>query len=216
MPMSMEATCSSCHELGFDPANPDRQLPHGKPREAILALQEYFARKYSDPAAAPVARERRRLPGRETEDTTCNAGALTCARQAAANEIEAQFTRRGCANCHEVTDSHDADIYQRYEVLPVRLSAEFFPSARFDHSPHRIQKDKSGDAACLTCHGADKSEVSTDLMLPVQAQCMECHRTHPARGQVAGQCATCHTYHPHTLSRDLLSGVAPSDVVGRP
>jgi hypothetical protein len=206
-PMTMEGTCASCHELGFDPANPERQLPHGKPREAILALQEYFARKYSDPAAAPIERERRRLPGRETQETVCNAGSLACARQSAAAEIEAQFTVRGCITCHEVGDSRDQDVYQRYQVLPVRLSAHFFPAARFDHGAHQIQKDKVGDAACLTCHSASNSEVSTDLMLPTQQHCMECHRTHPARDQVAGQCATCHTYHPHALAgRAMLSG----------
>lgn len=200
-PLTMQSTCASCHELTFDPAAPERQLPHGKPREAILTLQEYFARKYSDPVAAPKARERRRLPGHEMEETTCSGSALECARQMATAEITLQFTKRGCVSCHAVQDTHDgatqsSDIYERFKVLPVRLSGDFFPSARFNHRAHSIQKDQSGDAACLSCHTANKSEQSSDLLLPNSGQCMECHRSHPTGEQIVSSCVGCHGYHP--------------------
>ncbi|HYM34772.1 MAG TPA: cytochrome c3 family protein, partial [Steroidobacteraceae bacterium] len=207
LPITMQETCSSCHELSFDPAAPERQLPHGKPREAILVLQEYYARRYSDPAAAPVVRERRRLPGRSDEVTVCTAGPLPCARQAAANEIEGQFTRRGCVTCHEVNDTQNADIYERYQVRPVKLSTDFFPAARFDHAPHRIQKDRTGDAACLACHKANESAESSDLLLPDEPKCLECHRTHPGTSlgaeQIVSPCIACHEYHPRTSAAQL-------------
>ena len=68
----MENRCAACHELTFDPGAPDRQLPHGKPREVVLTLQDYFTRKFSDPNAGRSTRERRRLPGHE-EEQTCTA-----------------------------------------------------------------------------------------------------------------------------------------------
>jgi hypothetical protein len=199
-PITMQGSCASCHELAFDALNPERQLPHGKPREAILALQEYFARRYGDPAAAPVVRERRRLPGRVRESTECTGSALTCARQAADAEIAAQFTQSGCVTCHEVTDTQAADIYERYQVLPVRLSNDFFSGARFDHIAHRVQKEHTGDAACLTCHKANVSEHSADVLLPNEAHCFDCHRSKPSREQIASPCAACHTYHPHNAA----------------
>jgi hypothetical protein len=195
-PITMQGACASCHELAFDPANPERQLPHGKPREVVLALQEYFARRYADPAAAPVVRERRRLPGRTRDTVECTGNALMCARQAAENEIAAQFTQSGCVTCHEVTDTESNDIYERYRVLPVRLSADFFPASRFDHTAHRIQKTQTGDAACMTCHKVNESMQSADLLLPNEKHCMDCHRSDPARHQIASSCSSCHTYHP--------------------
>lgn len=213
-PITMQASCVGCHELSFDPLAPERQLPHGKPREVILALQEYYARRHFDPAAAPVVRERRRLPGRVAEETTCTAGPLPCARQHAAAEIEAQFTRRGCVTCHEVSDTKDADIYERYRVLPVRLSADFFPAARFSHFAHRIQQGRTGDDACLTCHAATGSEESTDLLLPDMPQCLECHRTQPAARQIKSPCVVCHEYHPRSDSHGSMAREADWPVTG--
>ena len=43
-------------------AGPDRQLPHGKPREVVLTLQDYFTRKFSDPDAGKVRLSRRTIP----------------------------------------------------------------------------------------------------------------------------------------------------------
>lgn len=195
-PMTMQTTCASCHELNFDPSAPERQLPHAKPREAILVLQEYFARKYTDPDAAPTTRERRRLPGREAESVACTGSALTCARQRAAEEIEMQFTGRGCVTCHAVTDTKSADTYDRFQVLPVRLSQDFFAGTNFNHAAHSIQGNLTGDAACKSCHAVSKSEISSDLAMPNQSNCMECHRSNPNGEQIVSHCVDCHGYHP--------------------
>jgi predicted CXXCH cytochrome family protein len=195
-PVTMREACSSCHELTFDPSEPRRQLPHGKPRDVILVLQEYFARRYFDPAAAPPVRMKRRVPGHSDEVLTCTAGALQCARQFAATEIEAQFGERGCVSCHEVVDTRAADILDRFEVRPVKLSDSYFPSALFDHSVHRIQKDLTGDAACLSCHQVKQSKSSQDVLLPDLPKCAQCHSTRPGHEQIETPCFTCHVNHP--------------------
>ncbi len=196
--ITMREVCSSCHELTFDPAEPRRQLPHGEPRDAILVLQEFFARRYLDPAAAPAPRLKRRIPGRSEEDllAACTASPLTCARQYAAQEIEGQFTGRGCVTCHEVADTGAASILERFEVLPVKLADSYFPAARFNHAAHRIQKDLTGDAACQSCHQAAQSKESRDVLLPDLARCAQCHQTHPGTGQISSPCVSCHLNHP--------------------
>ena len=62
IPITMASVCSGCHELTFDEKAPDRQLPHGKPRDAMLLIEDYYARKFADPATASDAVARRRLP----------------------------------------------------------------------------------------------------------------------------------------------------------
>jgi hypothetical protein len=196
-PIRMESRCASCHELTFDPGAPDRQLPHGKPREAILTLQDYFTRKFSDPKGSLPAHERRRLPGHEDEEEqNCIGAPFDCAMRSARVEIENQFSRRGCIGCHVVIDTHSEVLLERFQVYPIKLARDYLPNARFDHRSHQIQGKLTGDAACLSCHKAKQSKQSSDLMLPVMAKCEECHGDKPAVERVKVQCVSCHAYHP--------------------
>lgn len=195
-PITMETRCAECHELTFDPAVPDRQLPHGKPREAILMLQDYFTRKFSDPAPRLQARERRRLPDREDAEQTCDGTPFVCAMRAARNEIESQFTRRGCISCHVVVDTQAEALLDRFQVYPIRLAGDYYPAGHFDHRSHQIQGKLTGDDACLACHKAKESEQSSDVMLPGMARCEECHSEQPVTDRIPVQCVTCHAYHP--------------------
>lgn len=206
-PMAMEKSCASCHELTFDPAAPDRQLPHGKPREVVLTLQDYFTRKFSDPNAARATRERRRLPGHE-EEQTCTGAPFDCAMRSARTEIENQFSRRGCVGCHVVVDTQTEDVFERFQVYPIRFARDYFPAARFDHRSHQIQNKLTGDAACLSCHAANKSEDSADLMLPNLAKCEDCHGDRPALERVTVQCVSCHSYHAHQRQEERLTAIA--------
>lgn len=203
-PIAMETSCASCHELTFDPGAPDRQLPHGKPREAIQMLQDYFTRKFSDPDAGKPTRERRRLPGHDDAEETCSGAPFDCAMRSARKEIESQFTRRGCIGCHVVVDTHNEVLLERFQVYPIRLARDYFPSAQFDHRSHQIQGKLTGDAACLSCHKAKDSKDSSDLMLPASAKCEECHSERPQVDRVTVQCVTCHAYHAGTNQEQTL------------
>ena len=204
-PVTMESRCAACHELTFDPAAPDRQLPHGKPREAILTLQDYFTRKFSDPNAGRPTVQRRRLPGHDEEEQTCNGAPFDCAMRSARAEIENQFSRRGCIGCHVVVDTHSETLLDRFQVYPIKLARDYFPAGRFDHRNHQIQGKLTGDAACLSCHKARQSKESSDLLLPVMAKCEECHGDKPAVERVVVQCVSCHAYHSMS-NRLVLSG----------
>jgi predicted CXXCH cytochrome family protein len=234
-PVSMAQTCSACHDLSFDANAPTRQLPHGKPLDAMLMIEDYFSHRYADPPPSTAFKPVRRLPdlardpSREAELETCSGSANVCARQRAMAEIENQFNERGCVSCHVVVDTHSADIHDRFEVTPVRLARNYFPDASFDHKSHRLQGKKGGDAACESCHAAQRSTNSRDLMLPDIDACLTCHRDRgdagvAASGSGAGaaaaaarsateaqivtvQCISCHAYHP---AETPPAGAAPA------
>jgi predicted CXXCH cytochrome family protein len=198
IPITMQRSCSSCHELTFDPQAPDRQLPHGKPRDAILLIQDYFVRNAVAPRAPASGFHRRRMPEEAEPQAACTAAPLECAMKRAQGEIQNQFTGRGCVSCHEVRDQHTSELLDRFQVEPVRLTRDYFPKVHFSHRLHAVQKGKSGDAACLTCHAVKASRRSADLFIPNLSKCLDCHSERLAVDRVTLQCSSCHSYHPIT------------------
>ena len=200
VPVTMTTACASCHKLSFDPEAPARQLPHANAPEAMAVIEDHFAHKYNDPSLIGHPLPARRLPDRDPASKlsadTCTASANVCAGRRAAAEIENQFVRIGCVSCHVVNDSGATDIHERFAVQPVRLTTDYFPDVHFSHNVHAIQKDKVGDAACLSCHAARSAKQSADLMIPDIGQCLTCHSDRPAVDHVALQCVSCHIYHP--------------------
>ena len=196
VPITMETVCIECHELTFDAQMPDRQLPHGEPLEAMIALEGQYLRNFSDPDTPLEAVVRRRLPDRHDDDQDCIGTAFECASAAAAQAINEQFTIRGCVSCHVVTDSESEDVYTRYQVFPVRLTTDYFPAGRFDHYSHQVMREDSGDAACLQCHAAQDSSKSSDLLIPGIETCLDCHSEVAEPVRVNLQCIHCHSYHP--------------------
>jgi len=196
IPVTMQAVCIDCHELTFDPAMPDRQLPHGQPLEVMLTLEGQYLRKFSDPAVDNKEIRPRRIPDRHDNTQVCVNTAFACAAEAAAEDIREQFTVRGCVSCHIVEQHAVPDIYSRYQVHPVRLAADYFPPARFNHASHLVMREETGDAACAECHKAQDSRVSTDLLIPDIGTCVECHSDVRKPGYVPLQCIDCHAYHP--------------------
>jgi len=72
----------------------------------------------------------------------------------------------------------------------VTQPARYMINGWFDHEAHKQEK-------CTTCHAADKSNSSSDLLLPSIAQCRDCHQGESDRkAEVPSSCAMCHTYHP--------------------
>jgi len=201
--LTMEKNCAKCHELTFDPTFPERQLPHGKPEEVIFTLEGHYLKIISDPNYRPVKTTKRRRPDRKKKRVeVCTEANYDCALKKAARDTDDQFTRQGCVSCHEVAVHRDRGLYQRYEVLPVRLTEDYFPNARFDHGSHQVMKypdaeeTLTGTDACNSCHKAKKSEKSTDLLIPDLDNCVKCHGDRKSDAVVGMQCISCHLYHP--------------------
>ncbi|MEQ8859725.1 MAG: hypothetical protein RIC56_13860 [Pseudomonadales bacterium] len=199
-PIRMENHCASCHELTFDVTAPDRQLPHGEPREVAFAIEGYYARKFIDPGQSDDTSARRRRPDRASTAESCRESPSVCAERRTREEVSNQFSVRGCITCHAVSESEASDIYSRFQVHPVRLVADYFDSARFDHVSHLVQENKTGDAACLTCHRADTSSTSEDLLMPALDNCTQCHGDPSVPEVVTLQCVGCHEFHPPSFS----------------
>jgi predicted CXXCH cytochrome family protein len=199
-PVTMQANCTEgCHELKFDEDAPERTLPHGKPRDAVLLIEDYYAHKFFDPRATIPVRLRRRLPDKPEPEDLCR-GLLgpPLGKCLAETETVAQFQTIGCGKCHLVEDGGPGKALEdRFRVHPVRFSTDYFPRASFSHRLHAIQDGKTGDAACLSCHAADQSTDITQLMLPDRDRCLKCHADQPIKDRVQLECTSCHGYHLH-------------------
>lgn len=202
-PITMEANCRACHDLKFDPTDPTRELPHGKPMDAILTIEGHYLRKFSDPNRDNAVQTRRRLPDRPDVDERCTDSAYNCAIKKSREEAVNQFTLRGCITCHVVEDTQERDLYSRFQVYPIRLVTDYLPKAQFAHGPHLTLRDKTGDDACEACHPARRSKDSADLHIPDIDTCAQCHSQDVAersdeRGVVL-PCIGCHAYHPREM-----------------
>lgn len=203
-PITMQEHCSSCHELSFDRNNPQKQLPHGTASEVYQALEAHFVGVAFGTIKTDQF-ERRRLPAREWQEDKCDKD-FACAQRQALREAEQQFMKSGCITCHEVKEVAKAERAERWQVLPVKLNQNWFAGSRFDHQSHLTQADSSGDAVCLSCHAADRSKASTDILMPELQQCTTCHGDTSVSDRVPLNCIACHGY--HLEDKNLSKGAA--------
>jgi predicted CXXCH cytochrome family protein len=59
------------------------------------------------------------------------------------------------------------------------------PHGQFNHASHT-------QVSCTTCHAAAKSRLTSDIIMPTQQSCVECHGP---KGGVNFSCTECHKYH---------------------
>src|SRR3546814_9213246 len=69
------------------------------------------------------------------------------------------------------------------DVRPVNLPDRYFVHGGFNHAAHAQEK-------CSSCHKAETSKASADLLLPALATCRECHLGEDAvKAEVPSSCA---------------------------
>jgi predicted CXXCH cytochrome family protein len=175
--VDMERDCEGCHSLAYDRVGGIfRRLRHGDVDQMVADLS--VAR-----AENPVVTGRRR-PGRYAAqgayyaDFRRPASGMGLARRA--------LSRDGiCGECHTPDFSGG-----RMSVMPVSQVTRYMAHGWFDHKPHKQE-------SCTSCHAAEKSASSSDLLLPGIAQCRTCHLGETASAaKVPSSCAMCHSYHP--------------------
>lgn len=203
-PLQMEAHCQDCHSLAFEPALPDRQLPHGDPQHALDTLVEFYSFLSQNPKLQKqVAAGRETFtqrPGKaDREQRSFGSMRLSATAQAnfAAKEV---FEKSACAVCHEVTKldnpqtvkNSPGKLITQYSVAVPNQPHPWMPMARFDHKAHEFE-------SCGTCHKAIKSEEASDVLMPGIAVCQDCHSgSKPEAEKVQSECSVCHGYHIHT------------------
>jgi len=190
LPVTMDEHCSSCHTLSFDPDDPTRVVPHGDPAGVVQALVEYYsARLLGEDLDAVEQRVRR--PGRALTREDRDRAAAEAREQALAVATDL-FERQACNNCHEVSRRDDGEL--PWHVEPVKLSNDFFPHSDFSHAAHDTEV-----TSCGSCHNAQQSESSEDLLIPDIDGCRECHGSGFASRnnaqQIPSACILCHSFH---------------------
>ena len=194
-PIKMETHCQDCHKLNFEPALPDRQVPHGSVEKALSTIDEFYSYLALNPTERAVLRAR---PGEKTEQRNTLQALGGNPRTQAALAATELFENTACAVCHQVKPKEGPSSLRtsgaklpQYEIAKVTPIHPWMPMAKFDHKPHAFED-------CSTCHAAEQSKKSKDVLMPSLATCLDCHT---GKGEspkkVESDCGLCHGYHIH-------------------
>ncbi len=177
LPIDMERDCEGCHSLAYDKVGGTfRKLRHGDVDQMIADLS------VARPASQPV------INGRQRPGEFADSGGYFArfSRPAGSVGSAAQALSRGgiCGECHT-----PAQAGGRFSVVPVTQVSRFMQHGWFTHAAHKQE-------TCTSCHAADRSITSADVLLPDLNSCRSCHFGENApRGKISSGCAMCHDYH---------------------
>lgn len=181
-PVNMEEDCEACHSLVYDKVGDTfRSLRHGSVDEALADL-----RAIDRTPRRPITTNRRR-PGSIGSASVPGARYPTFGRpRSSLIAVNNALGPDGvCGECHIGTTRNG-----RADVMPVTIPEYYLVLGRFDHDAHE-QED------CTSCHLAEGSANSNDLLMPGIAVCRDCHLGEDSRvAEVPSSCAMCHQYHP--------------------
>lgn len=193
-PVTMKDNCQSCHELRFEVAAPERQVPHGNVDEVMATMREFYSYLaingivLNRPQADLPADAARGIPGKSTPGALRLSGSAAVEHQVeiAATEI---FEKTTCFSCHDITRQTLPGGKTGWIVAPVLPEPERMPQARFSHAKHTM-------ATCESCHAAPASKSAKDLLMPDIRSCQTCHAgSHPERQKITSNCGLCHGFH---------------------
>ncbi len=198
--ITYDANCRECHALQFDENNPKLHLPHGNP-DAVRAFLHSLDSQYADHGRKRGIIEKDRL------ETFVAEQLLNLQKQDATGDaLEARvfFSDRrnapavgalgrpgpakfgGCAYCHEVKPAANAAVPV---ITKPMMPDRWLVRGAFHHEKHGDNVVKGG---CVTCHKADGSDLTSDILMPKKNVCVQCHQP---GGSARHDCAECHSYH---------------------
>lgn len=200
-PIAMEAHCQDCHSLAFEPALPNREVPHGPSGPVLDTIAEFYGFLSQNPKLRQEVMKARNVllarPGdreKPLKFTNLNASPIKQAEFAAQD----LFENRACDVCHEIriedkviAPGTPGALLTQYSIEPLQKPHGWMPMARFDHKAHEFE-------SCSTCHEAGKSEKASDVLMKDIAVCQDCHAGQMAQAdKVQSNCGLCHGYHMH-------------------
>ena len=206
-PVTYQQNCARCHPLFFD-ERLDRVAPHAEPA-AVRAfvrqsLTEYIRANPSDITTSDAAF--RRVPlnfPRPPEPPARNADEWITRRAAADERL---LWNKTCVECHE-TPTATTRMLPSY--APTNITKRWMPRAAFDHTPHAM-------VTCTSCHDAERSTKTSDVLLPASPVCASCHAGGGGARKSASHaetlCFECHRYHDWTAARPVTPSFSLSDL----
>lgn len=186
-PPDYTSQCARCHPLFFD-ERIDVEAPHEQTPK-VQAFVEQALRAYITAHPSEITRPDpppRRLPlnfAQPPAPPARNADEWVAGRLGRA---EGMLRVSICGGCHE--ERPVAQTGRTFEVKDVAVNTEWMPNATFDHRPHLMVE-------CTSCHAADRSTKTSDVLMPAIATCATCHA--PDKG-AESRCFECHGYHDWT------------------
>lgn len=198
-PVTMKDHCQSCHELRFEIAAPDRQVPHGNVGDVMTTLREfysYLAVNHIDlKRPATAGPPQRNIPGKAAPQPVRLGNSADVDGQVAQSAREL-FEKTSCITCHVVTrDDVPADTDTKagsmpsWRIAPVVPAPVRMPATTFSHASHAM-------TACSSCHAARTSKSAHDVLMPGITSCRSCHGgSSPAPQKVVSNCGMCHAFH---------------------
>lgn len=182
-PVDFEKHCYSCHSLHIDPDLPEVRIPHGDPEKVrdflrpdslTLHFAEAFrARGVSDrlELGTKIKAEFDHLADRGmTTAEELERRVFFVGDPPVENERNTPKSNRtpffaSCAKCHDLERTGGVP-----RVMPTNMAQQWVQRGPFTHVPHAHMQ-------CTDCHGAAKtSKLTSDILMPPQKLCAECHR----------------------------------------
>jgi predicted CXXCH cytochrome family protein len=191
--ITYKGQCQSCHALKFDTEMPWDEVPHGDDARVQAEIEGFYAslslkRDFSAPSIPPPGIERR-LPGSAPSPSE-QPGRRAWIRGQTAQALGIIFDeKRGCFECH-IPDRRRGP----FTVAPVMLLTRFLSPARFDHTKH-------APVPCEDCHNAQRSQASSDVLVPGIDRCVTCHGSETASFRAQSTCSSCHVFHRHEFGQ---------------
>ena len=199
-PVRFQQDCRSCHEMRFDPAMANREIPHGSVDQVLSTLREFYGFMRSRPPVTVPDQDTSPLkltrPGKSESPIRSYVHLNSSEFLNASAAATAVFEKTTCVVCHEPqrvagpgrsgTTGQDMPQWTIPRMTPAHA---WMPQSRFDHRTHQLTE-------CKTCHAAETSARASDVLMPGIAVCRECHApTSPAAQRASSDCGTCHRFH---------------------
>ncbi|MDB6151742.1 MAG: hypothetical protein JWL90_195 [Chthoniobacteraceae bacterium] len=180
-----EEHCSVCHSLHINPDMPEIKIPHGdteKVRDYVRPnslrfhyAAAFLARGISDNLEV-LKKVKEQLDNMESRGMTTSEEIERRvffvgdppADKEGRNTSKSNMTPffPACAKCHEMEPAGAGAP----KVRPTNMAERWVNRGPFTHVPHAHMD-------CLSCHGAAKtSKLTSDILMPTQKLCAECHR----------------------------------------
>lgn len=201
--VSFAANCQACHSLQFDIKNPEMQLPHGDATAvraylhslpthyAELAVKKGIARPEQIQSFVAQQISQLRDQVRSGEELERRVFFTTDPYKPQLGVAGTRAAFYGCAFCHEVKP--------QTALVPAITKPVFvdrwMPQSPFNHAKHvgvKVTGVSETGLKCDDCHHATSSRETSDVLMPVKANCVACHSP---QGKVVAECAACHKYH---------------------